>query len=155
MSTEREKSPLDNEDLDSGEQIVRNPWNRIVAIRGSRTARNSPRILAGCWCNGDTRINQGRPLPADEKLRNDGLDHQAGRATRLRFTGIVRGMLTVSGIQIVSIAATRDNSSLHHAHSEESKCQSVKPGAHLQCLLPGKRHVPCHLQAYNPVGVSN
>src|SRR6516162_5213024 len=108
-------------------------WNRIVAIRESRTERNSPRILTGCWCNGDTRINQGRPLPADEKLRNDGLDHQAGRATRLRFTGIVRGMLTVSGIQIVSIAATRDNSSLHHAHGDECKYQSVKPGAHVQC----------------------
>jgi hypothetical protein len=31
-------------------------------------------------------------------------------------------MLTRSGIRIVDIAATRDNSSLHHAHGEESKC---------------------------------
>jgi hypothetical protein len=40
---------LDKEDLDSGEQILWNPWNGIVAIRVSRTERQQcPNILTRC-----------------------------------------------------------------------------------------------------------
>jgi hypothetical protein len=63
-------------------------------------------------------------------------------------------MLTGTGIQIVHIAAARDNTSLHHARGEECKCQPVKPGAHFNAVLPGKKQVVYHLQASDSVGVS-
>jgi hypothetical protein len=154
-STGRDERALDKEDLDSGEQIVGNPWKDKMMIRGSVMDRNQgPSRLSGRR-HTRTRIEQWRTFPADEGLRSDGLNRETRRATGLRFAGIVRGMLTRSGIQIFDIAATRDNSSLHHAHGEESKCQSVEPGAHLSVVLPGKGHVPCHFQAYDPVAVSH
>jgi hypothetical protein len=45
----RDERPLDKEDLDSGEQILWNPWNGIVAIRVSRRERQQgPNILTRC-----------------------------------------------------------------------------------------------------------
>jgi hypothetical protein len=47
-------------------------------------------------------------------------------------------VLARSWIQIVRIAAARDNTSLHHAHGEECKSQSVKPSAHFSASCLGK-----------------
>jgi hypothetical protein len=102
-----------------------------------------------------TRIEKRRTFPADEGLRSDGLDRETGQATGLRFTRIVRGVLTRSGTQNVGIAAARHDASLHHARGEDCKCQSVKPNAHFSTVLPGQGQVRCHLQAYSPIGVNN
>ena len=72
----------------------------------------------------------------------------------MRFTGIVRGMLTVSGIQIVSIAATRNNSSLHHAHATSASANLLNQERMFSVVQPRKARVSCHLQADDPVEVS-
>jgi hypothetical protein len=64
-------------------------------------------------------------------------------------------MLSRSRSQIVSIAAAGRNTGLHHAYREECKRQSVEPGSHFSAVLSEEKHVRCHLQASNSVGVNN